>query len=82
MVFGHISGNLARHALQKGIGVVGIVHEHVPEDLISAGMRTVQDISRLKTELRALRTAFLYIPAGTAVDQQVKRLFSALDAAM
>jgi hypothetical protein len=32
--------------------------------------------------LRALRTALLYIPAGTAVDQQVKRLFSALDAAM
>jgi 6-phosphogluconate dehydrogenase len=80
MGFGRIGGNLARHALQKGIGVVGIVHKHVPEDLVSAGMRTVHDISQLKTELRPPRTVLLYIPAGPAVDRQIKRLFTVLDA--
>jgi 6-phosphogluconate dehydrogenase len=65
---GHIGGNLARQALDKGFRVVGHTLGGPAADLRRAGLEAVDAIAGLATALAAPRRILLYVPAGPAVD--------------
>src|SRR3712207_9579407 len=63
---GRMGGNLARQALEKGIGVVGFTRHGAPPDMIEAGLVEVRSYEDLKAQLAPPRVVFLYIPSGPA----------------
>jgi 6-phosphogluconate dehydrogenase len=77
---GRMGGNLARHALQRGIRVVGYAQEPAPDDMREAGLVEVKSAAGFASELAAPRAVFLYIPAGPAVDEVIAELAQVLEA--
>lgn len=77
---GRIGGNLVRHALELGFTVAGCSRRGAPQDLVDLGLRWVQRPAALAPLLRKPRIVFLYVPAGTAVDQILGELFPVLHA--
>jgi 6-phosphogluconate dehydrogenase len=77
---GRMGGNLARQALEKGIGVVGFTRHGAPPDMIAAGLVEVRSYEDLKAQLVPPRAVFLYIPSGPAVDQILNDLAEEFDA--
>src|SRR3712207_1081658 len=77
---GRMGGNLARQALEKGIGVVGFTRHGAPPDMIEAGLVEVRSYEDLKAQLAPPRVVFLYIPSGPAVDKILDDLAEEFDA--
>ena len=75
---GRMGANLARHAVEKGIRVVGFSRTR-KEDLLKEGIELASDIGGLAALLSPPRIAFLYVPAGPAVDQVLKEVVAVLD---
>ncbi len=76
---GRMGGNLARHALEEGMRVVGFTHGGAPSELVEAGLEEVRSLADLKDRLSPPRAVFLYIPAGPAVDEVLDDLAEELD---
>ena len=76
---GKIGGGLARHALEKGIKVVGATRGTAPAALRKAGLVEIEHLKDFRARLRAPRAVFLYIPAGPAVDEVLEELCGALE---
>jgi 6-phosphogluconate dehydrogenase len=76
---GRMGGNLARQALEKGIRVVGFTRHSAPEDMLEAGLTEIRSYEDLKAELSPPRAVFLYIPAGSPVDEVLDDLAAVLD---
>ena len=77
---GRMGGNLAYQALEKGMRVVGYVHEHEPTELLKAGLVAVRSLADFKTQLTPPRAVFLYIPSGSKVDSTLDELATHLEA--
>jgi 6-phosphogluconate dehydrogenase len=77
---GRMGGNLARQALEKGIGVVGFTRHGAPADMTEAGLVEVRSYEDLKAQLAPPRVVFLYIPSGPAVDKILDDLAEECDA--
>ena len=71
---GRMGGNLARHAIEKGMRVVGFSRSGVPGDLVHAGVIEARRLADFMTKLGAPRAIFLYLPAGPAVDAVLEKL--------
>src|SRR5919112_5912735 len=76
---GRMGGNLARQALEKGMGVVGFTRHGAPPDMVEAGLVEVRSYEDLKAELAPPRAIFIYIPAGPPVDKVLDDLAAQLD---
>lgn len=68
-----MGGNLALQALEKGYAVAGYSHTLNP-DLQQAGIQLAETLPDLVHALPSPRIIFLYIPAGTAVDNLLEQL--------
>lgn len=77
---GRMGGNLALHALEKGMRVVGYDRQDPPEDLIRSGMVAIQTHDGFRAHLTPPRAVFVYVPAGPIVDSVLDDLVGDLDA--
>jgi len=75
---GRMGANLARHAAEEGIRVVGFSRTR-KEDLLKEGIELASDIGGLAALLSPPRIVFLYVPAGPTVDQVLKEVVAVLD---
>ncbi|MFT3742119.1 MAG: decarboxylating 6-phosphogluconate dehydrogenase [Gammaproteobacteria bacterium] len=71
---GRMGGNLALQALVKGYKVVGYSKSGASDSLREAGLIAATSLSQLVSALTTPRIIFLYIPAGTAVDELIAAL--------
>jgi 6-phosphogluconate dehydrogenase len=76
---GKMGANLARHALDRGLGVAGFTKGDPPADLVRLGMQPVSDTAALKRMLQPPRIVFLYVPAGPIVDEVIGDLDTVLE---
>lgn len=76
---GRMGGGLARQALEKGMRVYGFVRKNAPEELLKAGLVELGDVANFRKTLRPPRIIFLYIPAGSEVDQSLDNLIGHLE---
>ncbi|HKF37414.1 MAG TPA: decarboxylating 6-phosphogluconate dehydrogenase [Ktedonobacteraceae bacterium] len=76
---GRMGGNLARQALEKGIGVVGYTRHAAPPDMIEAGLVEIRSYADFRKHLSAPRAVFVYIPAGPEVDQVLDEIAAELE---
>jgi 6-phosphogluconate dehydrogenase len=76
---GRMGGGLARQARERGIHVVGLSRRGVSEQLVRAGVIGVSSLQELSQALRRPRAVFLYIPAGSGVDDVLDQLAVVLD---
>ena len=76
---GRIGGGIARHALEKGMRVVGTSRSGAPRDLVAAGLTEIDGLSGFRAQLRPPRAVLLYIPAGSALDSILDELSKALE---
>jgi 6-phosphogluconate dehydrogenase len=76
---GKIGGNLARQALREGMQVVGYDLHDPPPDLRDAGLVTAESWDDFRSHLPSPRIVFLYIPAGSPVDQVTDQLAGVLE---
>jgi 6-phosphogluconate dehydrogenase len=76
---GRMGANLALHALERGIRVVGYDRREPPAELREAGMDWVEGIAGLRDALTPPRAVLLYVPAGPTVDQLLDELTGVLD---
>ncbi|MPZ14463.1 MAG: NADP-dependent phosphogluconate dehydrogenase [Chloroflexi bacterium] len=74
-----MGGNLALHALEQGMRVVGFDLHGVPEDLVRAGMVEIRDLDGFRLHLSPSRPVFIYIPAGPALDTALDELARRLE---
>jgi 6-phosphogluconate dehydrogenase len=76
---GRMGANLALHALEKGIRVVGYDLHHAPAELIRRGLDEINGLHLLRERLTSPRTVFIYVPAGSIVDTVLDDLASQLE---
>lgn len=76
---GRMGGNLALHALEKGMHVVAYDVHQAPEELTRAGMAEIRGLERFKEQLAPPRAVFIYVPAGPIVDSVLDDLAANLD---
>lgn len=76
---GQIGGNLARHALEEGLNVVGHDESSPAEDLLRKGLTALESVAGFRTALESPRVIFLYVPAGPVVDQVIEELAGHLE---
>jgi 6-phosphogluconate dehydrogenase len=76
---GRMGGNLVLQALEKGMRVVGLDRNKVPDELLKTHMVVARSFTELKKELRPPRRVFIYIPAGPAVDGVLDEIAATLD---
>lgn len=76
---GKIGGNLAQHALEEDVRVVGFEPQEVAENLLQAGLVESHDLADLCEKLSPPRAILLYVPAGPAVDDLLDDLSSHLE---
>ncbi len=76
---GRMGGNIAIHAMEKGMRVVGFDRGKVSDEFLKTPLVVVQDLADLKKELQSPRSIFLYVPAGPVVDSLLDELASVLD---
>ncbi|TAJ96833.1 MAG: decarboxylating 6-phosphogluconate dehydrogenase [Candidatus Manganitrophaceae bacterium] len=78
---GKIGSNLAIHAAEKKIQVVGYAKEVKNlDELGRRGVVVVPSLAELARSLRSPRVIFLYVPAGRPVDEVLDRLVPLLQA--
>src|SRR5689334_4429027 len=77
---GKIGGGLSRQALDKGFRVVGFTLGGPDPALTDAGLVPAPALDDLRTALQPPRRVFLYVPAGPAVDETLRRLVDILEA--
>lgn len=75
---GRMGGNLALQALDEGMHVVGYAPSP-SEELVAAGLEPAADIAELSSKLTPPRAIFLYVPAGTVIDEVIAELEPTLD---
>lgn len=74
-----MGGNLALHALEQDIRVVGYdVHDPIP-DLAGTSMVRAERLADFRERLRPPRPVFLYVPAGPVVDRLLDELAAVLE---
>lgn len=76
---GRIGGGLARQALERGFAVVGFDPGEEKPELSRLGLRRLSGLQEFRTELRPPRVVFLYIPAGSMIDEVLEQLTSILE---
>lgn len=76
---GRMGGNLALHALESGMHVVGYDVHQAPEELIRAGMDEIRRLDTFRERLEPPRAVFIYVPAGPVVDTVLDDLAAHLD---
>jgi 6-phosphogluconate dehydrogenase len=76
---GIIGGNLARQALEKDLRVVGYRRSRISEEMKAAGLVAAKELDEVPAVLQPPRVIFLYVPAGTAVDQVIEGLVQKLE---
>lgn len=77
---GRMGGGLARQALEKGFGVVGLTQGAANPDLVAAGLRQIEGPEQFRIALpERPRLVFLYVPAGPLVDELIDQLGAALE---
>ena len=76
---GKMGGNLALHALEKSMIVVGFDLKKAPDEYLEAGLVQIQNLEEFRTKLSKPRMVFIYIPAGPAVDKVLDNLASVLE---
>ena len=70
---GKMGSNIALQAVEKGIRVVGVSRKK-RGDLTAKRIEVVMDLKAMKNLLRPARIIFLWIPAGSGVDQLIDSL--------
>lgn len=76
---GRMGGGLALQALEQGMRVVGYTLEEPRSELVESGLVVVGSLEGLCQEMGSPRAIFLYIPAGSAVDEVLDRLATHLE---
>lgn len=76
---GKMGANIALHARELGIGVVGNELAGVPKECLDAGVVEAKELSGFKQHLEPPRAVFIYIPAGPPVDTVLDQLSDALE---
>ncbi len=76
---GRMGGNLALHAMDLGMRVVGFDLHGAPDEFIKAGLVEVRALDELRASLAPPRIVFIYIPAGPTVDSVLDDLAGRLD---
>ncbi len=76
---GKMGANIALHAREVGIRVVGRELKGVPEELLAAGVAEASAPSSFRELLDAPRVVLVLIPAGPAVDTVLDELADALE---
>jgi 6-phosphogluconate dehydrogenase len=76
---GKMGANLALHALELGIAVAGNDRTKPAEELIAAGLTEIGELAGFRDALERPRAVFLYIPAGSAVDELIDELSEVLE---
>ena len=76
---GHMGGNLALQALEKGYSVAGHTRGEVNRRLTAAGLRAATSAAELAAALEPPRIVLLYVPAGEVVDGVLASLEPALE---
>ena len=71
---GHMGGNLALQALEKGFKVAGYTRGEIDPSLTAAGLRLAGSAPELAALLAPVRVVLLYLPAGPAVDAVLAEL--------
>ena len=65
---GRMGGNLALHALEKGIRVAGFSRSGPSAELLGAGLVPLPELAAVRSALAHPRIVLIYVPAGRAVD--------------
>jgi len=76
---GRMGGNIALHAMEKGIRVAGFDTAGAPDGLKSAGLVEAGSLAGFRGKLAAPRVVLLYVPAGPIVDGILDELAGALE---
>jgi len=76
---GKMGGGIARHALSKGLRVQGLDKTPASDDLRQAGLVQHKSVTTLAQALRPPRIVFLYLPAGTLIDDMLGQLSGVLE---
>ena len=76
---GKMGGGIARHALSKGLRVQGLDKTPASDDLRQAGLVQHRSVTTLAQALRPPRIVFLYLPAGTLIDDMLRQLSGVLE---
>jgi 6-phosphogluconate dehydrogenase len=76
---GKMGANIALHARELGIGIVGNELAGVSQELRDAGVIEVDELGGFRQRLDPPRAVFIYIPAGPAVDKVLDQLADALE---
>lgn len=77
---GRMGGNLALHALELGMRVIGFTLGSAPDPLVEAGLIETGDVEELVSMLSPPRLLLLYVPAGSVIDETVDKLAAHLSA--
>ncbi len=75
---GRMGGNIALHALEKGMRVVGYELYGASDELLKAGLMEIKSLDSFIENLSPPRPVFIYIPAGPIVDKVIDDLASKL----
>jgi 6-phosphogluconate dehydrogenase len=76
---GKMGGGIARDALSKGLRVQGLDKTPASDDLRQAGLVQHKSVTTLAQALRPPRIVFLYLPAGTLIDDMLRQLSGVLE---
>ncbi len=76
---GRMGGGLALQAVEKGIHVVGYDVRGVPADMCKVGIVDAVELAKFREYLKPPRAVFLYVPAGSAVDEIISKLTAVLE---
>lgn len=76
---GRMGGGLARQGLERGMRVAGYTEGDPPDDLVRAGLTSLDGAAGFRAALEAPRIVFLYVPAGPVVDAVLDDLAGALE---
>ncbi len=75
---GRMGGNMALHALEKDLKVVGYELQGASDELLKAGLIEIKNLNNFIENLSPPRPVFIYIPAGPIVDKVIDDLASRL----
>jgi 6-phosphogluconate dehydrogenase len=76
---GRMGGNLALHAMELGMRVVGLDLHGAPAELTSAGLVEIKSQDDLRASLAPPRIVLIYIAAGPTVDSVLDDLAARLE---
>lgn len=76
---GKMGGNLALQALEKEFQVIGLTKGKPADELLQNGLIDAEQPSGFRKHLDRARAIFIYIPAGSAVDNLIDSLSQELE---